>query len=66
MAVRMSTELMLSQDALLASAVYALRERAAMRGATNLVVAPVSRPAMVAYGTTGAASGVAYRCPDWH
>ena len=64
MAVRFSTEVLLSEDALAASAMNELRERAALRGATNLVVAPVSQPAMVAYGTTGAASGVAYRCAE--
>lgn len=64
MAVRLSTELLLSDDALAASAVNALRERAAVRGATNLIVTPTPRPAMIAYGTTGTASGVAYRCPE--
>jgi hypothetical protein len=64
MAVRTSSEILLSEDALLASAVQELRERAAMRGATHLVVAPTPVPAVVAYGTTGAASGVAFRCPD--
>lgn len=64
MAVRFSTELLLSDDTLTASAVNELRERAAVRGATNLVVTPTSRPAMVAYGTTGEASGVAYRCAE--
>ena len=64
MAVRFSTEVLLSEDTLAASAVNELRERAALRGATNLVVAPVSQSAMVAYGTTGAASGVAYRCEE--
>jgi len=43
-----------------------LRERAATRGATHLVVAHPSSPAVIAYGTTAAASGEAYRCPDWH
>ena len=63
LAVRMSTDLVMPEDALLSSAVSELRRRAAMRGATHLVVAaPVSRGAM-AYGTTAAASGVAYRCP---
>ena len=64
MAVRTSSEILLSEDALLASAVQELRERAAKRGATHLVVAPTPAPAVVAYGTTGAASGVAYRCAD--
>lgn len=65
MAVRMSGELLMSEDALLATAVNELRERAAIHGATHLVVARSSSPAVVAYGTTAAASGVAYRCPDW-
>jgi hypothetical protein len=64
MAVRFSTEILLSDEALAASAMNELRERAAVRGATNLVVTPTSRPAMIAYGTTGEASGVAYRCAE--
>jgi len=64
MAVRVSTETVLPEGALSASALNELRERAAARGATNLVVAPRSPPAVVAYGTTGAASGVAYRCGE--
>ena len=64
MAVRFSAEAVLPEDALAALAMNELRERAAMRGATNLVVDRVSQPAMIAYGTTGAASGVAYRCPE--
>lgn len=63
MSVRMSTELLMSQDALLASAVSELRRRAADRGATHLVLSPRTSPAMVSYGTTAAASGVAFRCP---
>jgi hypothetical protein len=63
-AVRMSTELMMPDDARLASAVNELRRRAVLRGATHLVVARPSSPALVAYGTTAAASGVAYRCPS--
>ena len=60
----MSTELLMSEDALLASAVNELRWRAAVRGATHLVVfRPPYRPAAVSYGTTAAATGVAYRCP---
>ena len=65
-AVRMSTELMMPQDALRASAVNELRLRAAVRGATHLVVERPSSPALVTYGTTAAASGVAYRCPPRH
>ena len=64
MAVRMSTELLMSEDALLATAVNELRWRAAVRGATHLVVARPSSAASVSYGTTAAATGVAYRCPD--
>ncbi len=64
LAVRMSTELLMSEDALLASAVGELRRRAALEGATHLVVSrPASRAAM-AYGTTAAASAVAFRCPS--
>lgn len=64
LSVRMSTELLMSEDALLASAVNALRWRAAGRGATHLVVSrPPYGPAAMSYGTTAAASGVAYRCP---
>ena len=66
MTVWMPSEILISEDALLASAVNMLRERAAVRGATHLVVAPVSHPAIVSYGTVGKASGVAYRCADWH
>lgn len=63
LSVRMSNELLMSEDALLASAVNELRWRAAVRGATHLVVSrPPYSPAAVSYGTTGAASGVAYRC----
>jgi len=64
LSVRMSTELLMSQDALLASAVNELRWRAAVRGATHLVVSrPPYGPAAVSYGTTAAATGIAYRCP---
>jgi hypothetical protein len=66
MAVRMSTDLLMSQDALRASALYQLRERAALRGATHLLVARAWGPATVAYTTGATASGVAYRCADWH
>ncbi|HEY3585685.1 MAG TPA: hypothetical protein VGK85_00970 [Myxococcaceae bacterium] len=64
MAARFSTEILLSDEALAASAMNELRERAAVRGATNLVVTPTFKPAMIAYGTTGEASGVAYRCAE--
>ena len=61
-AVRMSTELLMPEDALLATAVTELRRWAAVRGATHLVVArPTSRGAL-AYGSTATASGLAYRC----
>jgi hypothetical protein len=63
MAVRMSTDLLMSEDSLLASAVNELRSRAAMRGATHLVVARPYSAASVSFGTTAAATGVAYRCP---
>ena len=64
LSVRTSTELLMSEDALLASAVNELRSRAAVRGATHLVVSrPPYGPAAVSYGTTAAATGVAYRCP---
>ncbi|HTS83181.1 MAG TPA: DUF4156 domain-containing protein [Myxococcaceae bacterium] len=61
--VRSSTELLMSEDALLSSAVNELRRQAALRGATHLVVSRPAFAATVAYGTTAAASGVAYRCP---
>ena len=64
LAVRMSTELLAPEDALHASALNELRRRAALRGATHLVVARASSPASMAYGTTAAASGIAYRCPE--
>jgi len=64
LSVRMSTELLMSEDALLASAVNELRWRAAVRGATHLVVSrPPYSAAAMSYGTTAAASGIAYRCP---
>jgi hypothetical protein len=65
MAIRMSSELLMSEDALQATAVNELRWRAAVRGATHLVVDRPLSSASLAYGTTAAASGVAYRCPDW-
>ena len=64
LAVRMSTELLAPEDALHTSAVNELRRRAAVHGATHLVVARASSPASMAYGTTAAASGIAYRCPE--
>ena len=64
MAVRTSTDLLISEDVLHASAEKELRERAAVRGATHLVVDPSSSPATVAYTSSALASGVAYRCAD--
>ena len=63
MAVRFSSDLLMPEDALLASAVDELRRRAAVRGATHLVVARPWSPAMVAYRSAATASAVAYRCP---
>jgi hypothetical protein len=62
--VRMSTELLMSEDALLSTAVTELRRRAALRGATNLVVATPPTHGALAYGTTAMATGFAYRCPE--
>jgi len=64
MAVRTSTDLLMPEDFLHASAEKELRERAAERGATHLVVEPSSSPATVAYATSALVSGVAYRCAD--
>jgi len=64
MAVRTSTDLLISEDVLHASAEKELRERAAVRGATHLVVDPSSIPATVAYASSALASGVAYRCAN--
>jgi len=64
LAVRTSTELLAPEDALHASALNELRQRAALQGATHLVAARASSPASMAYGTTAAASGIAYRCPE--
>jgi hypothetical protein len=64
LAVRTSTELLAPEDALQASALNELRQRAALRGATHLVAARTPSPATMAYGTTAAASGIAYRCPE--
>lgn len=66
MALRLSTEVLIAQDALRASAVHELQERAAVRGATHLVVLRSSSPATLAYATSALASGVAYRCAEWH
>ena len=63
-AVRMSTELMMSEETLLASAVTELRRRAALDGATHLVVSRPESRGVLAYGTVAAASGLEYRCPD--
>jgi hypothetical protein len=64
LAVRTSTELLAPEDALQASAVNELRQRAALRGATHLVAARTPNAASMAYGTTAAASGIAYHCPE--
>ncbi|HZJ52913.1 MAG TPA: hypothetical protein VFD38_02150 [Myxococcaceae bacterium] len=64
LAVRMSTELLTSEDALHASALNELRRRAGVRGATHLVVARTSSPGSMTYVSTAAASGLAYRCPS--
>jgi len=64
LAVHMSFGLVMSEDALLSTAVTELRARAAMRGATHLVVSRPPLSGMVAYGTTAAASGLAFRCPE--
>jgi hypothetical protein len=63
-AVRMSTELLMSEDALLGSAVSELRRRAALDGATHLVVSRPESRGLLAYGTVAAASGLEFRCPD--
>jgi hypothetical protein len=64
LAVRTSTELLAPEDALRASALNELLQRAALRGATHLVATRASSPASMAYGTTAAASGIAYRCSE--
>jgi hypothetical protein len=64
LAVRLSTELLTSEGALHASAVNELRRRAAVRGATHVVVARHSSAASMAYVSTASASGLAYRCPE--
>jgi hypothetical protein len=62
--VRMSTELLLPEDSLADTAVTELRRRAALRGATHLVLATPPTHGSLAYGTTAIATGFAYRCPD--
>jgi hypothetical protein len=61
--VRMSTELLLPEGSLLDAAVTELRQRAALRGATHLVLATPPTHGSLAYGTTAVATGFAYRCP---
>jgi hypothetical protein len=61
--VRLSTELLMPEDALVSSAVTELRRRAALRGATHLVLATPPTHGGLAYGTTAVATGFAYRCP---
>jgi len=63
-AVRMSNELLLPEGALFDTALTELRRRAAMRGATHLVLATSPTHGALAYGTTAEAAGLAYRCPD--
>ena len=63
-AFKSSSELLMSRDALLSSAVRELQRRAAQRGATHLVVDRAWGPAMVAWSTTARASGQAYRCDE--
>jgi hypothetical protein len=62
--VRMSTELLLPEDSLFDTAVTELRRRAALRGATHLVLATPPTHGSLAYGTTAVAAGFAYRCPE--
>lgn len=62
--VRLSTELLMPEDALVSSAVTELRRRAALRGATHLVLATSPTHGGLAYGTTAVAMGFAYRCPE--
>jgi hypothetical protein len=63
-AVRMSTELLMSEDTLVASAVSELRRRAALDGATHLMVSRPESRGLLAYGSVAAASGLEFRCPD--
>jgi len=63
-AVRMPLELMMPEDALLSTATTELRRRAALRGATHLVITTPPSAAMIAYGTTAAATGLALRCSE--
>lgn len=62
--VRLATELLMPEDALVSSAVTELRRRAALRGATHLVLATSPTQGGLAYGTTAVATGFAYRCPE--
>lgn len=62
--VRTSTELLLPEGSLADSAVTELRRRAALRGATHLVLATPPAHGSLAYGTTAVATGFAYRCPE--
>jgi len=63
-AVRMSTDLLMSEDTLAASAVTALRRKAALDGATHLVVSLPESRGLLAYGNVAAASGFEFLCPD--
>ena len=62
--VRLSTELLMPEDALVSSAVTELRRRAGLRGATHLVLATSPTQGGLAYGTSAVAMGFAYRCPE--
>jgi len=61
--VRWDSELVTNEDALFTSAVRELRVRAAARGATHVLLSPVSMPGAMALSTKAAASGLAFRCP---
>jgi len=61
--VRWDSELVANEDALFISAVRELQLRAAARGATHVLLSPVSMPGAMALGTKAAASGLAFRCP---
>ena len=58
------SDVLMSEDALLATAVVELQRRTASLGATHLVVDCAWFPATVAYGNVARASAQAYRCED--
>lgn len=64
MAFKGYSGVLLSEDALLSTAVVELQRWAAFLGATHLVVDRTAFPATVAYGNVARASGQAYRCDD--